>query len=378
MAIYIPQRQLENLSRLLSPNKVIVIYGPRRCGKTTLLNKFLEGISEKYLFVSGEDLTVQNYLSSQSIQKLKEFVGGNNLLVIDEAQKIEKIGINLKLIIDHIKDIKVIATGSSSFDLARDVGEPLTGRKFVLKIFPLAQTEISGIEQRFEADTNLEARLIYGSYPEIVITPDNKQRELYLKEIISSYLYKDILELEGIRHSSKLIRLLQLLAFQIGKEVSYNELGAQLGMSKNTIEKYLGLLEKVFVIFKLSGFSRNLRKEVSKNHRYYFYDTGIRNAVVGNLNPLGMRDDIGVLWENYIIMERIKKQEYLQLLVNNYFWRTYDQKEIDLIEEREGRLYGYEIKWRKTKAKPPKDWLATYKNASHEVITKENYLEFII
>ncbi len=378
MAIYIPQRQLENLSRLLSPNKVIVIYGPRRCGKTTLLNKFLEGISEKYLFVSGEDFTVQNYLSSQSIQKLKEFVGGNNLLVIDEAQKIEKIGINLKLIIDHIKDIKVIATGSSSFDLARDVGEPLTGRKFVLKIFPLAQTEISGIEQRFETDTNLEARLIYGSYPEIVITTDNKQRELYLKEIISSYLYKDILELEGIRHSSKLIRLLQLLAFQIGKEVSYNELGAQLGMSKNTIEKYLDLLEKVFVIFKLSGFSRNLRKEVSKNHRYYFYDIGIRNAVVGNLNPLGMRDDIGVLWENYIIMERIKKQEYLQLLVNNYFWRTYDQKEIDLIEEREGRLYGYEIKWRKTKAKPPKDWLATYKNASHEVITKENYLEFII
>ncbi len=378
MAIYIPQRQLENLSRLLSPNKVIVIYGSRRCGKTTLLNKFLEGISEKYLFVSGEDLTVQNYLSSQSIQKLKEFVGGNNLLVIDEAQKIEKIGINLKLIIDHIKDIKVIATGSSSFDLARDVGEPLTGRKFVLKIFPLAQTEISGIEQRFETDTNLEARLIYGSYPEIVITADNKQRELYLKEIISSYLYKDILELEGIRHSSKLIRLLQLLAFQIGKEVSYNELGAQLGMSKNTIGKYLDLLEKVFVIFKLSGFSRNLRKEVSKNHRYYFYDTGIRNAVVGNLNPLGMRDDTGVLWENYIIMERIKKQEYLQLLVNNYFWRTYDQKEIDLIEEREGRLYGYEIKWRKTKAKPPKDWLAAYKNASHEVITKENYLEFII
>jgi len=378
MGIYIPQKQLENLSRLLSPNKVIVIYGPRRCGKTTLLNKFLEGISEKYLFVSGEDLTIQNYLSSQSIQKLKEFVGGNNLLVIDEAQRIEKIGINLKLIIDHIKGIKVIATGSSSFDLARDVGEPLTGRKFVLKVFPLAQTEISNIEQRFETDANLEARLIYGSYPEIVITTDNKQRELYLKEIISSYLYKDILELEGIRHSNKLIRLLQLLAFQIGKEVSYNELGTQIGMSKNTVEKYLDLLEKVFVIFKLSGFSRNLRKEVSKNHRYYFYDTGIRNAVVGNLNPLGMRDDIGVLWENYIIMERIKKQEYLQLFANNYFWRTYDQKEIDLIEEREGMLYGYEIKWKKTKAKPPKDWLETYKNASHEVITKENYLDFIL
>ena len=378
MSIYIPQRQHENLSRLLSPNKVIVIYGPRRCGKTTLLNKFLEGINEKYLFVSGEDLTVQNYLSSQSIQKLREFVGGNELLVIDEAQRTEKIGINLKLIVDHIKNIKVIATGSSSFDLARDVGEPLTGRKFVLKLFPLAQMEISRIEQRFETDANLESRLIYGSYPEIVITNDNKQRELYLREIISSYLYKDILELEGIRHSNKLIRLLQLLAFQIGKEVSYNELGTQLGMSKNTVERYLDLLEKVFVVYKLSGFSRNLRKEVSKNHRYYFYDTGIRNAIIGNLNPLEMRDDTGTLWENYIIMERIKKQEYLQVVANNYFWRTYDQKEIDLIEEREGRLYGYEIKWKKTKARPPKDWLATYKNATYEVITRENYLEFII
>ncbi len=378
MSIYIPQRQHENLSRLLSPNKVIVIYGPRRCGKTTLLNKFLEGISEKYLFVSGEDLTVQNYLSSQSIQKLREFVGGNELLVIDEAQRIEKIGINLKLIVDHIKNIKVIATGSSSFDLARDVGEPLTGRKFVLKLFPLAQMEISRIEQRFETDANLESRLIYGSYPEIVITNDNKQRELYLREIISSYLYKDILELERIRHSNKLIRLLQLLAFQIGKEVSYNELGTQLGMSKNTVERYLDLLEKVFVVYKLSGFSRNLRKEVSKNHRYYFYDNGIRNAIIGNLNPLEMRDDTGTLWENYIIMERIKKQEYLQVVANNYFWRTYDQKEIDLIEEREGRLYGYEIKWKKTKARPPKDWLATYKNATYEVITRENYLEFII
>ncbi|MDP3296530.1 MAG: ATP-binding protein [Thermodesulfovibrionia bacterium] len=378
MAIYIPQRQLENLSKLLSPNKLIVIYGPRRCGKTTLLNKFLEGISEKYLLVSGEDLTVQNYLSSQSIQKLREFVGGNELIAIDEAQRIEKIGINLKLIVDHIKNIKVIATGSSSFDLERDVGEPLTGRKFVLKLFPLAQMEISRIEQRFETDANLESRLIYGSYPEIVITNDNKQRELYLREIISSYLYKDILELEGIRHSNKLIRLLQLLAFQIGKEVSYNELGTQLGMSKNTVERYLDLLEKVFVVNKLSGFSRNLRKEVSKNHRYYFYDNGIRNAIIGNLNPLEMRDDTGTLWENYIIMERIKKQEYLQVVANNYFWRTYDKKEIDLIEEREGRLYGYEIKWKKTKARPPKDWLATYKNATYEVITRENYLEFII
>ncbi|MBI5183173.1 MAG: ATP-binding protein [Nitrospinae bacterium] len=377
MSIYIPQRQLDNLKRLLSPNKVVVIYGPRRCGKTTLLNKFLEGVDEKNLFVSGEDLTVQNYLSSRSIPKLRDFVGKNKLLIIDEAQRIENVGLNLKLIIDHIKGIKVIATGSSSFDLAKDIGEPLTGRKFVLRLFPLAQIEISLTEERFETEANLEARLIYGSYPEIIITNDNKQRELYLREIVSSYLYKDILELEGIKHSNKLIRLLQLLAFQIGKEVSYNELGTQLGMSKNTVERYLDLLEKVFVIFKLSGFSRNLRKEISKNHRYYFYDNGIRNTIIGNLNPLKMRDDIGILWENYIIIERIKKQEYLQIFSNNYFWRTYDQKEIDIVEEREGMLYGYEIKWNKIRAKPPKGWLETYRNASYEVVTKENYLEFI-
>jgi len=377
MSIYIPQRQLKNLIRLLSPNKVIVIYGPRRCGKTTLLNKFLDKVKEKYLFVSGEDLSVQNYLGSQSIAKLKDFTGKNKLLVIDEAQKIEKIGLNLKLIVDHIEDIKVIATGSSSFDLSKDVGEPLTGRKFVLRLFPLAQMEVSSVEEKHETDANLEARLIYGSYPEIVIINDNKQREIYLREIVSSYLYEDILELEGIRHSNKLIKLLQLLAFQIGKEVSYSELATQLGMSKNTVEKYLDLLEKVFVLYRLSGFSRNLRKEISKNHRYYFYDNGIRNTIIGNFNPLEIRDDTGILWENYIIMERVKKQEYLQVLSNNYFWRTYDGKEIDLVEEGGGLLNGYEIKWKKTKAKPPKDWLSTYKNAKYKVITTENYLEFI-
>ncbi|ODS34819.1 MAG: hypothetical protein SCARUB_00079 [Candidatus Scalindua rubra] len=198
-----------------------------------------------------------------------------------------------------------------------------------------------------------------------------------MREIVSSYLYKDILELEGIRHSNKLIKLLRVLAFQVGKEVSYSELGTQLGMSKNTVERYLELLEKVFVLYKLSGFSRNLRKEVSKNHRYYFYDNGIRNTIIGNLNPMEIRDDTGILWENYIIMERVKKQEYLQILSNNYFWRTYDRKEIGFVEEGGGILYGYEIKWRKTKAKPPKDWLSTYKNAKYKVITRENYLEFI-
>ncbi len=376
--MYIPQKQLENLKKLLAPNKAVIIYGPRRCGKTTLLNKFIEKTKESYLLVSGEDITVQNYLSSQSIEKLKNFVGENSLLAIDEAQKIKNIGLNLKLVIDHIKGIKIIATGSSSFELAGQIGEPLTGRKYTLKLFPLAQMEISQIEKRHETEANLETRLIYGSYPEAVTAASDRDREKYLKEIVSSYLYKDILEMDGLRHSEKIVRLLQLLAFQIGQEVSYAELGSQLGMSKNTVERYLDLLEKVFAVYKIIGFSRNLRKEISKNPRYYFYDNGIRNALINNFNPPTLRNDIGMLWENYVISERIKKQEYLQISSNNYFWRTYDKKEIDFVEERGGKLYGYEIKWGKDKVKPPKEWLSTYKNAQYELINRENYSEFII
>ncbi len=377
--MYISQKQLEVLKKSVSPEKVIVVYGPRRCGKTTLLEKFLETTKEKYLFVTGEDIFVREQLTSQSVEKLKNFVGESKLLIIDEAQKIENIGLNLKLIVDHLKEVKVIATGSSSFDLAKNLGEPLTGRKFTLKLFPLAQMEIAQTEQKHETKANLESRLIYGAYPEVVISSANQIREKYLKEIVGSYLYKDILELDGIRHSDKLIRLLQLLAFQIGKDISYSELGTQLSISKNTVERYLDLLEKSFVIFKLTGFSRNLRKEITKSPRYFFYDIGIRNALINNFNPIAMRDDIGMLWENYIIIERIKKQEYLQISANNFFWRTYDQKEIDLVEEREGKLFGYECKWsEKKKIKPPKDWLKTYPQASFEVVSQDNYLDFII
>lgn len=375
--MYIPQRQLKNLKKLLSANKVIVVYGPRRCGKTTLLEKFLEGRKGRYLLVSGEDISVQDYLSSRSVQKLANFIGGNKLLVIDEAQKIDRIGLNLKLIVDHIKGIEIIATGSSSFDLAQNIGEPLTGRKYTLKMFPLAQLEIGRVENPAETKANLEDRLIFGSYPEVVIIKDNEQKVRYLKEIVSSYLYKDILELDGLKHSGKIVKLLQLLAFQIGREVSMSELGTQLGISKNTVERYLDLLEKSFVVQKLSGFSRNLRKEITKNSRYYFLDTGIRNALINNFNPVSMRDDIGMLWENYLICERLKKQEYLQISSNNYFWRTYDQKEIDLVEERKGRLYGYEMKWGKSRGKKPKEWIDAYKNSSFETIDRSNYLDFI-
>ncbi len=375
--MYIRQKHLDNLGRALTPGKAVVIYGARRTGKTTLVQQFLRGVNEPYLLVSGEDITVQGYLASQSIEKLSAFVGANRLLVVDEAQKVPNIGINLKLIVDHIPQIRVIATGSSSFDLARSVGEPLTGRKTTLKLFPLAQLEIGQIEQRHQTDANLESRLIYGAYPEVVLTNDNRAREQYLREIIASYLYKDVLELDGVRHAAKISRLLQMVALQVGKEVSYTELGTGLGMSKNTIERYLDLLEKAFVIQKLSGFSRNLRSEITKNSRYYFLDNGVRNALINNFNPLDLRNDAGELWENYIVMERLKKQEYRFEQANNYFWRTYSQKEIDFVEEREGKLSGFEMKWGAASAKPPKGWLETYPNATWQIINRQNYLELI-
>lgn len=375
--MYIRQKQLDNLRQLLIPGKVAVLYGARRTGKTTLIHEFLKDLKEPSLFVSGEDITVQEFLASCSVEKLKAFVGSNRFLVIDEAQRIHNIGLNLKLIVDHIEGICVVATGSSSFDLARDVGEPLTGRKYTLKLYPLAQFEIGQTENMAQTAANLEFRLVYGSYPEIVLMADNRQREKYLREIVSSYLYKDILELDGVRHSAKIGRLLQLLAFQIGKEVSCNELGTHLGMSKNTVERYLDLLEKVFVVFRLQGFSRNLRKEITKNYRYYFLDVGIRNALINNFNPLSLRDDVGLLWENYLVMERLKKQEYLNLAANNYFWRTYSRQEIDFVEEREGRLNGFEIKWGKGRTRPPKEWVTAYPEAGWQLVNRENYLEFI-
>jgi len=374
--MYIPQNQLERLRSLIKPGKVVIIYGARRVGKTTLIKKFLEK-EERALFVTGEDLFVQGHLSSCSLEKLQEFVGDYNLLVIDEAQYIPDIGRNLKLIVDHLPHIRIVATGSSTFDLAKQVGEPLTGRKYTLKMYPLSQIELNQIETVSQREAHLESRLVYGSYPEIVTMKSNAFRREYLQELVSSYLLKDILAFEGVKKSKKLVDLLILLAFQVGNEVSHNELATKLGMNKLTVEKYLDLLEQVFVITNLRGFSRNLRKEVTKTSKYYFCDNGIRNALINNFNDLTRRDDSGALWENYIVMERLKKQEYTRLWSNNYFWRTYDQKEIDWVEEREGRLFGYEFKSNHTAALAPKLWAETYPDASFECINKESYLPFI-
>ncbi len=378
-SIYIPQKQLNSIKNFVKQGKVVILYGPRRVGKTTLVKKFLENVKEPNIYLNGEDIFTQENLSSQSIVKLKDFIGKAKIVVIDEAHKIPNIGLNLKLIVDNIRDVKIIATGSASFELVQKTGEPLTGRKFTLKLFPLAQLELSQRENLYETQSNLEKRLIFGSYPEVALSESNDERILYLKELVNSYLLKDILEINNIRHSDKLIKILRLLAFQIGNEISYSEIAAQVGIDKKTFENYLDLLEKVFIIFKLGGFSKNLRKEVSKSKKYYFYDLGIRNAIINNFNLLDIRDDTGPLWENYIISERIKKQEYERNYVNNYFWRTYNQKEIDLIEEKGGKLSAYEMKWSKKTIplQAPQDWESAYPGSIFQVISQDNYLEFI-
>jgi uncharacterized protein len=376
MAMYIPQFQLNALKAFASSGKAVILFGPRRVGKTTLLKKFLED-EKNALFVTGEDLFVQGFLSSQSIEQLKNFIGEKKILVIDEAQYIPEIGKNIKLIVDHFPEVMVIASGSSTFDLAKQVGEPLTGRKHVLKIFPISQMELNAIETPSTTKAHLEERLIFGSYPEIITSNDFSLKREYLHDLVSSYLLKDLLAFEGVQKSKKIIDLLILLAFQIGKEVSHNELANQLSLSKSFVEKYLDLLTQVFVLVNIRGFSRNLRNEISKTSRYYFLDNGIRNALINNFNPLSRRDDIGALWENYLAMERLKKQEYQRIWTHNYFWRTYDQKELDWVEEREGHLFGYEFKWKNQTAKAPKLWKEAYPKASFECIHQENYLPFI-
>lgn len=362
----------------LTANKVIVLLGSRRVGKTFLLNQVLDDIKEPYILLSGEDFTTLSLLERRSIQNYKDIIGETKLLVIDEAQKIPDIGNKLKLMIDHIEGLKILITGSSAFDIGNNVGEPLTGRKLTYNLYALSEQELNQIENLIEKKDNIRTRLIYGNYPELIKIAGNEKRAEYLKEIVNSYLLKDILTFDGIKNSDKIFGLLRLIAFQIGGQVSMQELGNQLSMSKNTVEKYLDLLSKVFVIHKVGGFSRNLRKEVTKNSKWYFYDNGLRNLIIANVNPIEQRNDIGLLWENYIISERIKFQRYSKMIVNNYFWRTYDQQEIDWVEERGGKLYGYEFKWNpKRKAKAPRAWTKEYENSEFKIIHQDNYLNWV-
>jgi len=361
----------------LIPGQVVGIFGARRTGKTYLLKHIEKEIKGKILSVHGENLDVAEELSSQRVKRLSQFTQGFDYLFIDEAQKIPNIGQNLKLIVDTISHLCILVTGSSSFDLKNKIGNPLVGRSRFFHLYPLAQLELKSKESFLETKENLEQRLIYGSYPQVFLAATLKQKIAKLQNIRDAYLLQDILSLDNLKDSQFIFNLLRLIAFQIGHDISYSELASNLNVNKKTVMRYLELLEKTYVLFSLPGFSRNLRKEYTKTPRYYFWDNGIRNAIIANFNHLTYRDDVGQLWENYLISERLKKNSYQTRLANSYFWRTYDQKELDYVEESEGKLFGFEIKWKKDFNKIPKEFLTAYSNAKFSLINNNQYLDFI-
>jgi len=378
--MFIPRAVQQKINQRLQPNKVLIITGARRVGKTELMKSVNTNFSNgKVLFLNGEDADVQDMLQNRSIAHYKRILGNIKLSMIDEAQVVPNIGMILKLMVDEIDDIQIIASGSSSFDLTNDAGAPLTGRKYEFTMYPLAQAELSKVENPLETRQNLEERLILGSYPELFHIDSFEEKKDYLREIVSSYLLKDILAIGGIKKSAKMNQLLQMVARQIGQEVSYQELAKKLGMSKNTVEKYLDLLSKVFVLYRLKGYSKNLRKEITKNDKWFFLDNGIRNALLNDFRLPYQRDDMGALWENYILTERIKFRSFQPGKVDYYFWRTYDQQEIDFLEVEEQELRGYECKWRghKNVIREPGAFARAYPDAEFTVVTPENYLENI-
>jgi len=358
----------------IEAGKTTILYGPRQVGKTTLLSQLSKELSEPYLQISGDQLKYREVLSSEDSQRLKGLIGNNKVLIIDEAQRVPNIGLNLKIIVDSFPEVKVLVTGSASLDLGGKISEPLTGRKKTFMLYPVSYQEIEKWQGSFEAKQQLERWLVFGTYPEALTTEGRQQREDYLAELVSSYLYRDILDFSGIKKSDKIVDLLRLLAFQIGHEVAISELSSNLALDRVTVEKYLNLLEQSFVIYKVSGFSRNLRKEIAKTNRYYFYDNGVRNALIENFNDIKLRDDRGQLWENLLFMERLKLNQNLGRRANYYFWRTYDQKEIDLIEERGGKIYGFEFKWRgRIRPTVREEFTKAYKGAQVETVNRDNF-----
>ena len=367
----------KKIEEKMMPNKIALIFGARRVGKTVLMSQLVKNFPGKTLMLNGEDYDTLALLQERSIANYRHLLNGVELLAIDEAQNIPDIGSKLKLIVDEIEGIRVLASGSSSFDLLNIAGEPLVGRSFLFHLFPFSQKEIRQTETILQTRQNLEVRLIYGSYPEVVNIETNEGKVEYLHDIVGAYLFKDILSVEGIKNAGKMKDLLRLIAFQLGKEVSYDELGKQLSMSKNTVEKYLDLLSKVFIVYRLGAYARNLRKEVVKAGKWYFYDNGIRNAIIGNFRPLAVRQDVGELWESYLIGERIKANHNERLGKEFYFWRTYDGQEIDLIEENTNALNAFELKWGDKQPCIPKAFAENYPNANYHVMNRLNYLEFI-
>ena len=372
------ERRLANvISSLLTNQKVMLVYGARRVGKTVLIRQVSEKYAGKTLFLNGEDASTEVMFRERTAAHYRQLLSGVDLLIIDEAQNIPEIGKILKLIVDDVENIQVIASGSSSFDLRNQTGEPLVGRSYTFHLSPLSAEEWLTQIPAAQLYMDLEERLVYGNYPELLSIKSFEQKQMYLSELAQSYLLKDILTLDGIKNSSKMYNLLRLVAFQIGSEVSYDELGKHLSLSRNTVEKYLDLLAKTFVIYRLPAYSRNPRKEVSKAGKWYFYDNGIRNAVIGDFRPLAIRQDVGALWESYMISERMKLNDNRHDTSMYYFWRTYNGQEIDLIEECNGELKAFEFKWGDKKPKCPSSFKDNYPDVPFTSVNKSNFIDFV-
>ena len=366
----------KEIDKRLFDGKAIIIQGARQVGKTSLLHSKFDG-NPDVLWLEGDNLETQLLFENFSLPFAKTLIGDKKILIIDEAQNILNIGIKLKIIIDQMKDIQIVATGSSSFDLANKINEPLTGRKWEYKLYPISFAEMVAYHGIFQEYSMLEQRLVYGYYPEVVMQKAENMIEI-LQGVATSYLYKDVLKWENIQKSDRMVKLLQALAFQVGSQVSYTELGRICGLDAKTIEKYILLLEQAYIIFRLTSFSRNQRNELKFSKKIYFYDNGIRNALIANFNPVNLRNDVGALWENFLISERQKKNHYSRSYANSWFWRTQTQKEIDYLEEKDGVIYAFEIKWSKNKkTSVPSDFIKSYPNAIYTTITPENFYEFI-
>jgi len=374
---YMELKRKQAIIRALEPKRVLVIYGPRRVGKTTLLNEYLKTQTNKKTFFStGDDVQLRNIFQAEERNRILDFARPYDLIAIDEAQFIPSIGLGAKMMIDAFPEKNIILTGSSSLDLSNKIGEPLTGRHFTLTLLPFSQGEMGS--SRFELESDLEKFLIYGSYPEVLNEPDPDRKKKILNELVSSYLFKDALALEAVRSPDTLLDITKCLAFQVGNEVSINEVARTARTDAKTAAKYIDLLEKMFIIKRIRGFSRNLRNEISKKSKYYFLDTGVRNAVIAQFNPLALRNDIGALWENFVFMELLKKSGIEEAFDSYYFWRTHAGQEIDIIKESNGILTAIECKWSSDKSTPPSLWSESYPGALFFVINKKNYLDILL
>jgi len=372
------ERELKNILQkdLITGGKIIILYGARQTGKTTLAREIFETLNKKTIQINADELRYTDILSSRDLNKLKLLFKGYEFALIDEAQRIPNIGINLKLIHDNLPELKLLVTGSSSFDLANQIKEPLTGRTITHELFPISIRELRACYNPVEIQSRLEEFLTFGLYPEIFQYTTAHEKEKYLRELSSAYLYKDILDLSSIRNSGKIANLLKLLAFQVGSEVSLNEIAQKLALSQETVASYIDLLEKAFIIFRLKAFSRNLRKEIAKRDKIYFWDLGVRNTLINNFSDFSFRNDTGALWENFIIAERQKYLAYNEIYSNSYFWRTYTGAELDYIEEKDGVLHAFEIKYKKHRKNAPATWIENYGN-NFQCITRDNFWEYI-